>query len=309
MTIISKAVFNPILRAESTRQMNQTEAKINQAKMAPSWVIAFLIVAEIGIIAFFALIYSGKTSPLINFDETTIPIFAVIIVVITTIVTLYLSSQKIKRMSARIIEDYKNHGFNFVANQSKLFSKFEGTYKGLRCQLSFGMGNDDTPDYYVLNLFHEKSLNIRLVCTNILSNQTGRLPRLPFYRPLGVVPINIPSILEIKCWAGDKLLGQRLLGESQLRENLRLLAESANKARGRFIIDDSGIKLAFAAGVIPEQSLLDSACNLCLGLGRSSFIPSRPIAPALKVKALRTLILAGICVFMAIFIITILSGN
>jgi hypothetical protein len=289
--------------------MNQTEAKINQAKMAPSWIIVFLIIAEIGIIAFFALIYSGKTSPLINFDETTIPIFAVIIVVITTIVTLYLSSQKIKRMSARIIEDYKNHGFNFVANQNKLFSKFEGTYKGLRCQLSFGMGNDDTPDYYVLNLFHEKSLNMRLVCTNILSNQTGRLPGLPFYRPLGVVPINIPSISEIKCWAGDKLLGKRLLGENRLRENLRLLAESANNARGRFIIDDSGIRLALAADVIPEQSLLDSACNLCLGLGRSSFIPSRPIAPAFKVKAIRTLILAGICVFMAIFIITILSGN
>jgi hypothetical protein len=309
MTILSKAILNPILGTDNTKQMNQTEAKINQAKAAPSWVIGFLIIAEIGIIAFFALIYSGKASPLIEFDETTIPTFAVIIVATLTIITLYLSSQKIKRISKQIIEDFRNHGFNFLANKGILFSRFEGTYKGLRCQLSFGMGNDDTPDYYVLNLFHEKSLNMRLVCTNILSNQAGRLPKLPFYKPLGVVPINIPSVSEIKCWAGDKLLGQSLLDENQLRESLRLLAESANKVSGRFIIDDSGITLALAADVIPEQTLLDSAYNLCLGLGRSNLVPSRPIAPVFKVKALRTLILAGVCVFMAIFIMTILSGN
>jgi hypothetical protein len=309
MSILSKAVFNPIWRAESTKQMNQTEAKINQAKMAPSWVIGFLIIAEIGIVAFFALIYSGKASPLIEFDETTIPTFAVIIVATLMIITLILSSQRIKRISAQILEEFRNHGFNFLAHKSKLFSKFEGTYKGLRCRLSFGMGNDDTPDYYVLNLFYEKSLNIRLVCTNILSNQAGRLPRLPLYKPFGAILLDLPSISEIKCWAGDRLLGQSLLDEHQLRENLSLLAESANKVSGKFIIDDSGIKLAFAAEVIPDQSLLDSAYNLCLGLGRSSLIPSRPIAPAFKVKAIGTLILAGICVFMAIFIMTILSSN
>jgi hypothetical protein len=309
MSIISKSIENRVLVLEGIKRMNQSDTQSNPVKAAPSWVIAFLLISELGIVIFFALIYSGKTSPLIKFDESTIPTFAVLLVAVLTVASLYLSWRKLKRISSQILTAFRNQGLNILASRETIFSKFEGTYKGLRCRISFGLGNDDTPDYYVVNFFHERKLNLRFLCTNILSNQTGKLPKLPLLKPLGSSQIELPNLTAIRCWAGDKLLGQNLLSDNQVQSSLVALSESVNKISGRFIIDDSGLRLAFAAEVIPEQSLLDLAYNICLGLGRSNILPVRPISPAFKVKAIRTLILAGICIFMAIFILTIFYGR
>jgi hypothetical protein len=289
--------------------MNTGTVENNQVKIASSWVIILLIFGELSIIAFFALVYGGKTSPLIRFDENAIPSLAAILVAVLILIGLYLYSRKAKRISDKIIAGLKTQGFSILANRSSMFSKIEGNYRGLKCRLSFGTGNDDTPDYYVLSLFHEKRLNLRLVCTNILPDQTGRQLKLPLYKPFGAPQINLPNIAGVRCWAADRALGERFLDDGELRDRLKPFVEAIAKLSGRFVIDDDCIKLAFAADVPPEPPMLESAYNLCLGLGRSSLIPSRPLSLALKEKAIKALILAAVFIFMVMFVLTIFHGH
>ncbi len=308
MSIIAKASAN-YHEFESQENVNSANTQMSRSKIAPSWVMALLILAEIGIIAFFALIYKGKAGPLIQFDEETIPILAVITVCTLMLMTMYLANRRIRQISENVIKVFESRGMKFLKEKKRLFSSIEGNYKGLKCRLSFGLKNDEIPDYYTLNLLHEKKLNLRLVCTNMLFGQIGKNLWLPVAKPFGAVPIELTDMGHIRCWAVDKSLGKNLLEDSRIREKIEALAGTINTLSGRFIIDDSGIKLAFEANVIPDQSLIDAAYDLSLSLGHSGLLPAQPPAPAFRIKFVRSLLLAGILIFMAIFALTIIYGH
>lgn len=308
MSIIAKTISS-YYEFESRGNVNSANTQISRSKIAPSWVMVLLIIAEIGIIAFFAFIYKGKAAPLIQFNEDTIPTLAVVVVSSLVLVTLYFANQRIRQISERVIKVFEQKGVNFLKQKRRLFSSLEGNYRGLKCRLSFGMKSDDTPDYYTLHLLHERKLNLRLVCTNMLFGQTGKNFRLPLPKPFGVVPIDLPKMGNIKCWAADHALGKNLFEDSNIREKIETLIRSTDRSLGRFIIDDTGIKLTFEASVIPEQSLIDLVHDLSLDLGHSSFLPVKLPAPTLKIKLIRSVLFAGILIFMAIFALTILYGH
>lgn len=282
---------------------------MNHSKIAPSWVIALLILAEIGIVIFFVLIYSGEAGPLIRFDEDTIPILAAIVVCSLVLLTIYLSNRRIKQISADIIKALESLGLNFFKEKSRLFAPLEGNYRGLKCRLSFGPKSDDSPEHYTLNLLHEKRLNLRLYCTNIISKQTGKIPGLPSLRPFGSSLFEVPDLRQVNCWAADEILGKQVLEDSRVREKLESLAGLINNLSGRFVIDDLGIRLAFGTNIVPPQSVIDTAYDLSLGLGHSNLIPARRSTPEFKLKLIRSIALAGILVFLTIFFLTIINGH
>jgi hypothetical protein len=271
--------------------------------------MALLILAEIGIIAFFAFIYKGRGGPLIQFDEETIPILSVIIVCTLMLMTLYWANRRIRQISENVIKVLESKGLNLFKEKKRLFSSVDGNYKGLKCRLSFGLRNDDMPDYYILNLLHEKRLNLRLACTNKYFGHIRKNLRLPVVKPFGAVPIELTDMGDIRCWAADKSSVKNLLEDGKIREKIEALVRSINALSGRFILDDNGIKLAFAANVIPDQSLLDVAYDLSHRLGHSGLLPAQPLAPAFRIKIVRSLLLAGILIFMAIFAFTIIYGH
>lgn len=308
MSIIAKTMAN-YYEFESQVNVNPADTQMGRSKIAPSWVVALLIIAEIGIIAFFVLIYSGKSGPLIQFDEDTIPTLAVIVVCSLVFTTIYLSNRRLKRISADIIRALELRGMSFLKEKSRLFAPLEGNYRGLKCRLSFGLRSDDSPEHYTLNILHEKKLNLRLFCTNIIPNRSGKTPELPSLRPFGTTLFEVPDLRGVNCWAADEMLGRQVLGDFGVREKLVSLAGIINDLSGRFAIDDYGVRLAFEANVIPPPSVIDTAYNLSLSLGHSNLLPARPIAPTFRLKFLRSIVLTGILIFLVIFFLTIINGH
>lgn len=308
MSIIAKTLAN-YYGFESQENLNSANTQMSRSKIAPSWVMALLILAEIGIIAFFTFIYKGKARPLIQIDEDTIPTLAVIVVCTLMLGTIYIANRRIKQIAENVIKAFEARGFSFSKQKRRLFSSLEGNYKGLRCRLSFGLKTDDMPDYYTVNLLHEKKLNLRLVCANVHFGQAGKNPRPHLPKPVGLVPIDWPEKGLIKCWAADGLTGLNLLENKEIRHKIESLVRSIDSLSGKFVLDDNGVKLTFESNVIPEQSIIDVAHDLSLDLGHSSFLPVKPPAPAFKIKLIRSILFVGILIFMAIFAHTILFGH
>jgi|GEM_PF-6095324 hypothetical protein len=308
MSIIAKTMATCI-ELGSQGNVNPTEMQMNQSKIAPAWVIALLVVAEICIVVFFGLIYKVKPGPLIHLDESTIPLLAVFVVSLLSLITISIGNKRIRPISQGIIKAFESRGVSFIPSGKRLFSRNAGNFNGLKCLLSFGFRSGTNLDYYTLDILHKKRLNIGLVCTNKFFNQIAKDFNLPLLKPFGAARIDLSGMEYIKSWAVDKVLGKRLFEDSKIRENLESLVKKVDEISGRVFIDDYGIKLAFMVNVIPEQSLIDTAHALSLSLAQLSYLPATPSGPGLKIKLIKSMILAGVVAFMAIFILTILVGH
>jgi hypothetical protein len=289
--------------------MLEQTANKSRTKSIPAWAIALLIFGEILIVLLFVVFRKGITLPIITLDDSTIPAVFAGLVAILAAVGLMATAKKRERLYRDIPARLEAIGLAFTTKKLGLVPRFEGIYHGLKFNLAFNLGSKESPDGYTVAFHHEKPLNLRLICTNGGMFAFGRHVNIPFYRPIGAKKIEISDGgKKIKCWVGDQVLGSRLFGDNNIRRMLMAWDEAINRLQGRYMIDDSGLKMALPVDANIDSLTLEMAYDLALGLGRFGQIPAKPPALPKLEKVFRAAIFITVLIFMAAIALTIIHG-